>query len=114
MVDLTPEVSIKYLKKMGITTLNDKDENLSLSLGGLDQGISPLEFAGAYSTIANDGIYIEPTFYSKINYHSGTIFIESKQKTRKVFSKDVASVLKQLLIEPVKRKPRYCNILRNE
>lgn len=114
MVDLTPEVSIKYLKKMGITTLNDKDVNLSLSLGGLDEGISPLEFAGAYSTIANDGLYIEPTFYSKINHNSGSLFMQSKQKIRTVFSKDVACILKQLLIEPVKRKFRYCNILRNE
>ena len=114
MVDLTPEVSIKYLKKMGITTLNDKDVNLSLSLGGLDEGISPLEFAGAYSTIANDGLYIEPTFYSKINHNSGSLFMQSKQKIRTVFSKDVACILKQLLIEPVKRKFRHCNILRNE
>lgn len=37
MEELTPSVAIKYLKKMGITTLNEKDENLSLSLGGLDK-----------------------------------------------------------------------------
>ena len=54
MEQLTPQVAIKYLKKMGITTLNDKDVNLALSLGGLDEGISPLEFAGGYATIAND------------------------------------------------------------
>lgn len=103
MEDLTPQVSIKYLKNMGITTLNQNDANLALSLGGLDEGISPLEFAGAYSCIANDGVYIEPTFYSKINSNSGVLFIKSKQKTRKVFSKDVACIVKQLLLEPVKR-----------
>ncbi len=37
MEQLTPGVAIKYLKKMGITTLNEKDENLSLALGGLDK-----------------------------------------------------------------------------
>ena len=37
MEQLTPSVAIKYLKKMGITTLNEKDENLSLALGGLDK-----------------------------------------------------------------------------
>lgn len=104
MEDLTPQVSIKYLKNMGITTLNQNDANLALSLGGLDEGISPLEFAGAYSCIANDGVYIEPTFYSKISSNSGSLFIKSKQKTRRVFSKDVASIVKQLLLEPVKRK----------
>ena len=54
MEQLTPQTSISYLKKMGITSLNKNDVNLSLALGGLDEGISPLEFAGAYATIAND------------------------------------------------------------
>ena len=113
MENLTPQVSIKYLRKMGISSLNDNDVNLSLALGGLDVGISPLEFAGAYNTIANDGIYIEPTFYSKIDSSSGDLFMKSKQRKRKVFSKDVACVLKHLLIEPVKGEKgtaTYCSI----
>ena len=113
MEDLTPQVSIKYLKKMGITTLNDNDVNLALSLGGLDKGISPLELAGAYSTIANDGVYTEPTFYSNITTKSNKTFLESKQKSRRVFSKNVACVLKQLLKEPVEGSngtARYCAI----
>ena len=113
MEQLTPQVSIKYLKKMGITTLNDNDVNLALSLGGLDEGISPLEFAGAYNTIANDGVYIEPTFYTKINSLSGSTLFTSKQKKRRVFSKDVACVIKQLLTEPVKGisgTATYCDI----
>lgn len=113
MEQLTPQVSIKYLEKMGITTLNDKDANLALSLGGLDQGISPLEFAGAYATIANDGVYIEPTFYTKIDSISGTNILKSKQKKTRVISKDTACILKQLLTEPVTGSAgtaTYCNI----
>ena len=63
MEDLTPKTSMQYLKKMGISTLVDDDENLALALGGLVEGMTPLEFAAAYATIANDGIYIEHTFY---------------------------------------------------
>ncbi len=113
MEQLTPQVSIRYLRKMGITTLNDKDVNLALALGGLDQGISPLEFAGAYSSIANDGIYIEPTFYTKINSHSNETVLISKQKKRRVISKDAAFILKQLLTEPVTGSAgtaTYCSI----
>ena len=113
MEQLTPQVSIRYLKKMGITTLNDKDVNLALALGGLDQGISPLEFAGAYSSIANDGIYIEPTFYTKIDSHSNETILVSKQKKRRVISKDSAFILKQLLTEPVTGSAgtaTYCSI----
>lgn len=113
MEELTPEVSIKYLEKMGITSLNEKDVNLSLALGGLDEGISPLEFAGAYACLANDGIYIEPTFYTKIVSNSGNTILESTQKTRRVISKDVSFLLKDLLTEPVQGSSgtaTYCSI----
>ena len=96
MEQLTPSVSMKYLKKMGISTLSERDENLALALGGLDNGISPLEMAGAYSTIANDGIYTEPTFYTAIRTSNGDIFFETKQKKRRVFSADVAYVTKKI------------------
>ena len=113
MEDLTPQVSIKYLKKMGITTLNENDINLALSLGGLDEGISPLEFAGGYATIANNGVYIEPTFYLKIDSISDSTILKSKQKKKRVVSKDVACILKQLLTEPVTGSngtATYCSV----
>ena len=58
MQELKPKTSIKYLKKMGISTLTEDDETLVLALGGLQKGISPLEMAAAYAMIANDGVYI--------------------------------------------------------
>lgn len=113
MEELKPKNSIKYMKKMGITTLTDKDDNLSLALGGLDKGISPLEMAGAYSTIANDGEYIEPTFYTEVTKKNGKKLIKNKQEKRQVFSEEVAYVLKELLTQPVlgsKGTATYCKI----
>ena len=101
MEEIGPKTSMSYLEKMGITTLSKEDENLALSLGGLDKGISPLEMAGAYATIANDGVYIEPTFYSKIVNKEGKTILEAKQQKRRVFSKEVAYILKELLTQPV-------------
>lgn len=113
MQKITPKTSIKYLKKMGITTLTEKDDNLALALGGLDQGVSPLQMAGAYATIANDGTYIEPTFYTKVINSTNKIIIESKQKKKKAFSKEVAYIIKDLLTEPVTETngtATYCSI----
>ena len=113
MEELTASSSIEYLKKMGISTLNEKDENLALSLGGLDKGISPLEMAGAYSTIANDGVYLEPTFYTKITGKNGKDVLVSKQEKRRVFSEDVAYITKKILTQPVVGKygtATYCTI----
>lgn len=113
MEELTPKTSIDYLEKMGITSLTENDIGLPLALGGLDKGISPLEMAGAYSTIANDGVYIEPTFYTQIDRRNGTRVLESKQKSKKVFSKEVAYILKSLLTQPVVGEngtATYCEI----
>ena len=41
--------------------------------------------AGAYSTIANDGKYIEPTFYTSITNYFGNDVIKAKQKTKMYF-----------------------------
>ncbi len=101
MEELKPKQSIKYLKNMGITSLTKEDETLVLSLGGLQKGISPLEMAASYATIANDGIYIEPTFYSSIDNHSGKNILKTKQKRKKVVSKEVAYIVKEILTQPV-------------
>lgn len=101
MEQITPEEAIKYMKKMGISSLTEKDNALPLALGGEDRGITPLEMAGAYATIANDGVYIEPTFYTYISDSRGKKVFKSKQKKTKVFSKEVAYIIKDLLRQPV-------------
>lgn len=113
MNELKPNVAIKYLEKMGITTLTEEDNNLTLALGGLQKGISPLEMASAYATIANDGEYIEPTFYKDIKDNSGKTLVKPKQKKERVFSKETAFILKDLLTQPVEGKngtATYCKI----
>ena len=101
--DLTTEKSISYLKELGVTSLDDeKDNSLPLALGGISTGISPLEMAGAYAAIANDGEYITPTFYTKIIDKNGKTVLEANQQKERVFSKQNAYILKQLLTEPTK------------
>ena len=99
---LTVAKSIQYLKKFGITTTDEKNEGLSLALGGMNYGVSPLEMAGAYATIANDGMYIEPTFYTKIVDDEDKVVMESKQETHRVLSEGNAYLLKSILTEPVR------------
>ena len=102
MAEMTPKKSIEYLKKMGITTLDDSaDANLALSIGGLNTGISPLEMAGAYTMIANDGVYTTPIFYTKVVDSSGnTVLTPNQQKTR-VISEQNAYITRSIIEEPV-------------
>lgn len=95
--------SLKFLKSLGFSHLDDeKDNNIGISLGGLTNGATPLEMAAAYGTIANDGVYIEPTFYTKVVDGNGNTVFEPKQETRTVMSSAAAYVVKEILTQPVK------------
>ena len=87
MAEVGPSNSIAFLKKFGISTLvtasensEKNDENLSLVLGGATNGITPLEMAGAYAAIANDGVYITPTFYTRVEDKDGNTVMEPTQE----------------------------------
>ena len=110
---LTPEKSIKYMKKLGITTLTKNDDKLPLALGGLEKGMTPLETAAAYGAIANDGVYISPSFFTKVENRSKKVVLKSKHKKKRVFSEATCYVLKDLLTQPVNGShgtATYCSI----
>ena len=96
MEQLTPKKAVKYMENEGITTLTDADCDLPLALGGLQKGSTPLAMAAAYACIANNGKYIEPVFYTKIENSNGKVILKNKQKSKKVYSEDTAYILKNL------------------
>lgn len=89
--------SIEYLNKMGMTV--SADTGLSLALGSAE--FTPLQMAAAYATIANDGTYITPTFYSKVVDSAGNTVIEPHQTKTEVFGKSEAYIIKSIITEPV-------------
>ncbi len=102
MRELTPAKGIEYLRKMGVSTLDDEKDGLAaVSIGGLTHGISPLEMAAAYGTIANDGVYVEPTFYTKVLDSNGNLILEAKQESHRAFSEATAYIAKNILTGPV-------------
>lgn len=114
MAELTPQKSIEYMKKMGISSLvtakenkEHNDENLALAIGGMTYGVSPLEMAAAYATVANDGTYIEPTFYTKVEDSNGKVVLEPGQKTEKVCSAETAYIVKSVMLSVVEGADSY-------
>lgn len=104
MAELTPQKSIEYMEKMGISSLvhasenkEHNDENLALAIGGMTYGVSPLEMAAAYASVANDGTYIQPTFYTKVEDSDGKVVLEPNQKKETVCSAETAYIVKNLM-----------------
>src|SRR5699024_8465211 len=75
-------------------------------------GVSPLEMAVAYGTIANNGIYITPTFYTKVEDSNGNAVLTVKQEQVRAVSEQNAYITKTILQEPVKSggTATYCAI----
>lgn len=100
---------MENLENLGVSTLvwpkdNPKhnDQNPSaLALGGMTHGISPLEMAGAYTALANGGVYERPTFIDKITNSSGDVIYEKKDEGKKVLSPQNAFILTDILEDVV-------------
>ena len=99
MKEVGPANAIKFLSTMGID-VDQKHEEITLALGTAD--VSPLNMAAAYASIANNGEYIEPTFYTKVEDASGNTVIEAKQDKRRVMSEANAYILQDLLKSPAR------------
>ncbi len=71
------DTAYDYLKNFGFTTITPTDKVYSLPLGGLTQGVTPLELNAAYGAIANDGVYVPPILYTKVLNKDGHILLDN-------------------------------------
>lgn len=94
---LTPKVGISYLYKMDFSNIVKTDETLAASLGGLTNGVSPLEMAKAYATIENDGAYRDPTCIARITTSDGKKVWENEHEESVVYTQDSAREMTQIL-----------------
>lgn len=101
MNTVSPSLGISYAQNFGITTLASTDNVPSLALGGLTYGVTNLELTAAYETIENQGIYVEPTFYTKVLDHNGKVILNKEQETHTVLKESTASLLTDALTSTV-------------
>lgn len=95
--------AMTFARKLGITTLvNKQDENLSLGLGGLTNGVKPLELAGAYGAFANKGVYVEPTAITRIEDINGNVLDEFKPKKTIAMKQTTAYIVTDMMESAVK------------
>lgn len=110
--DITPKTSYDYLLNLGFTTLVDNytsstgktytDISLPLAQGGLTKGVTNLELTSAFATIANQGVYQRPCFYTKVLDHDGNVLLDNTRTKKKVsVMKDSTSWLLTSAMEDV-------------
>lgn len=94
LTDITTQLGYDYLLDFGFTTLATSDAGIqSLALGGIAYGVTNLELCASYATIANNGVYIEPTLYTKVLDHNGQVLLEYSPNTHTVLKESTAFLL---------------------
>lgn len=101
-MDLGPDMSFKYLQKSGIDTKGE-NKNLSISLGGLTNGVSPLQMAAAYVPFSHKGIYYKPITYLRVEDSEGNVILDKKndddvkQTNNIVYQEETAYIMTSMM-----------------
>ncbi len=98
-LDVGTQRIVDVANRMGITSELNLDP--AIALGGLKYGVSPLEMASAYATLANGGIYVEPVIIKRIRDADGNVIWEAQPKTNQALSPGVAYDATRVLIANV-------------
>lgn len=93
---LGPEHALEYVQRMRFSKIVPDDYYLSSALGGLTYGVTTVEMAGGYASLANDGIFREPTCIRKITDADG-MQIDFERETYRIYSEHAARTMTDVL-----------------
>lgn len=76
-----------------------------MALGGLTDGVTPLEMAAGFQIFGNGGLYNKPHSYTKVLDSDGNVILENKYVPARVISVDTASIMNKLLQQVTSSAP---------
>ncbi|HET7444664.1 MAG TPA: transglycosylase domain-containing protein [Solirubrobacterales bacterium] len=94
-LDVGPKAVAQTAKSMGITTKLDGIP--AEGIGGLRLGVSPLELADAYATLASGGVHHNPVAVTKVVFPNGHVDRPEPADPERVLSRPVAWEVTRLL-----------------
>ncbi|MDR1939891.1 MAG: hypothetical protein LBQ40_03765, partial [Clostridiales bacterium] len=77
-------------------------DGLNIALGGLTYGLNPVEIAGGYAMLANDGNYNDIGFIREIYDESGNLVYQKNSTYKKIMTDESAYMMTDILKETSK------------
>jgi len=99
IMDVGPSRVAELAHAMGIQTTIDPDP--AIALGGLRIGVTPLEMASAYGTLANNGVHAIARSAAKVTDADGNVIDEGKPETSQVLDPKVVAKINGILAQVV-------------
>ena len=85
-----------YLQKVGIA-LDERDASLSLALGSMTYGVSPVCLAAAYAPFGNGGMFHQAHFIRRISDSSGRVLYQHRDGGNRVLKPTSAYLMTSVL-----------------
>ena len=101
IMQIGPAKVVKAAKRMGITTALSPDP--AIALGGLKNGVSPLEMASAFGTIANRGQHVPPSGLVMVTDDGGRLVHTRAVESTQAMAPETAAQAANMLHEVVQR-----------
>jgi penicillin-binding protein 1A len=101
IMSIGPESVVDVAKRMGIRS--QVEPNPAIALGGLAYGVSPLEMASAYGTLANGGMHVEPVAIESVTDDRGRTLYQPKASPKRAVSLKVSQQAAAMLHDVVEK-----------
>lgn len=92
--EITPEATVEMARRMGITT-DDLQPLLSATLGAV--GVTTMEMAGAYSTLATGGIQRDPIAITRVTTSNDEVVFQHEDTPTQALTGEVSGAVTEVL-----------------
>lgn len=100
---------VQLAEELGFEAVTDMADQLGVAteLDGVpsavlgSQGVTPLEMAVAYGTLANEGVHHTPHVIERVETHDGDVLFEFEEDEERVLDPAAASVVTDVLVDVV-------------
>ena len=96
-LELGIENGLQYLLNMNFSRIVDSDYVPAVSLGGFTYGVSAVEMASGFATLANDGIYREPSCIVMITDAKGRVLVGEEREGKRIYATNAARMMTDVL-----------------
>lgn len=99
---VTPVIAANYMYQLGAAESKINVDGAGLALG--TSGVTPIQMAAAYSTIASGGIYREPLSFTKVLDSDQNVILDADEvrQTHRVYQESTAYLLVDMMTDAVK------------
>lgn len=96
-----------YLELFGLVDANVFESSASLASASQSYTVTNEMLTAAFASIANDGIYQKPTYYTKVLDHQGNILLESVPSQTRIIKSSSAALLTNAMEDVVSSDSSY-------